>query len=77
MYVCICSEALTRRCGQLYLKLGFAKSKSECRKLIEGGGAKLNDEKISDVNLVIRSTDLSDPIKLSMGKKKHGLVVLA
>jgi len=61
----------------LYLKLGFAKSKSECRKLIEGGGAKLNDEKISDVNLVIRSTDLSDPIKLSMGKKKHGLVVLA
>ena len=35
----------------LYLKLGFVKSKSECRKLIKGGGCKMNDEKISDENL--------------------------
>jgi len=60
----------------LYMKLGFAQSKTECRKLIEGGGAKLNDHKISDVKLVICTADLSDGIKLSMGKKKHGLVVL-
>jgi len=60
----------------LYMKLGFAQSKTECRKLIEGGAAKLNDQKMSDVKLVISTADLTDPIKLSMGKKKHGLVVL-
>lgn len=60
----------------LYMKLGFAKSKSECRKLIQGGGCKLNDEKISDVNLMLSGADLASAVKLSMGKKKHGLVVV-
>jgi len=61
----------------LFMKLGFAQSKSECRKLIQGGGAKLNDEKITDIKLVIGATDLESEVKLSMGKKKHGLVALA
>ena len=39
--------------GQMYMKLGFATSKTECRKLIKGGGAKVNDDKIGDENLVI------------------------
>jgi len=60
----------------LYMKLGFVKSKSECRKLIKGGGCKMNDEKISDENLRLSAEDLVSDVKLSMGKKKHGLVGL-
>ena len=53
----------------------FGKSKGEARKLIEGGGAKLNDEKISDVKAVATSAQLADgTIKLSSGKKHHVLV---
>lgn len=43
----------------------------------QGGGAKFNDEKITDIKLVIGSADLASDIKLSMGKKKHGLITLA
>jgi len=60
----------------LYMKLGFASSKTECRKLIQSGAAKRNDEKISDINLRLSAEDLAEPVKLSMGKKKHGLVAL-
>ena len=58
------------------MKLGFASSKTECRKLIQSGAAKRNDEKISDINLRLSAEDLAEPGKLSMGKKKHGLVAL-
>jgi tyrosyl-tRNA synthetase len=61
---------------QLYVKLGFASSKTDCRKLITSGAAKVNDEKIADVNLRLTAEDLAAPIKLSIGKKKHGLVAL-
>jgi len=61
----------------LFIRLNFAKSKSECRKLIQGGGARLNDEKIGDVAATVTAADVSNgQVKLSMGKKKHGLVVL-
>lgn len=62
---------------ELFFDSNLASSKSESRKLIRGGGARINDEKISDENL---SVDLSffsedfDGIKLSAGKKKHLLV---
>ena len=58
------------------MKLGFASSKTECRKLIQAGAAKLNDDKVSDANLVLRAQDLAQPVKVSMGKKKHGLVAM-
>uniref|UniRef100_A0A7S0Z2K0 Tyrosine--tRNA ligase n=1 Tax=Hemiselmis tepida TaxID=464990 RepID=A0A7S0Z2K0_9CRYP len=59
----------------LYIKLGFAKSKSECRKLIEGGGARINGEKIEGIDAVVTGEMLKEgAVKLSMGKKKHGLV---
>ena len=46
------------------------------RKLIEQGGAKLNDAKIMDIDMLASSGDLTDDgyIKLSAGKKKHALV---
>jgi tyrosyl-tRNA synthetase len=57
------------------VKLAMADSKGDARRLIRGGGAKLNDAKISDENAVIRAADLIDgAAKLSAGKKRHGLV---
>lgn len=62
----------------LFIILDMAKSKSEVRRLIKGGGAKLNDEKISDENFVVDLTSFNDKdeMKLSSGKKKHGIIFL-
>lgn len=59
----------------LFVETGLAASKGEARRLIQGGGAKLNDDKIEDVSALSSEKDLSDNIlKLSAGKKKHALV---
>ncbi len=61
----------------LFNKVGLAQSGSEARKLIKGGGARLNDEKISDERRVLTLADLDGEgrIKLSAGKKRHHLIV--
>lgn len=63
---------------EMFLRLDLAKTKSEVRRLIKGGGAKLNDEKIADENLVVaRPTfDSKGELKLSSGKKKHGIIFI-
>ena len=64
-------------CFELFHLAGISDSKSEARKLIRGAGAKVNDEKIEDENLVIDLSFIKDgSIKLSSGKKKHILVSL-
>ncbi len=61
----------------LFIETGLVSSKGEARRLIEGGGARLNDIKIEDVNAVSSSNDLNDDmVKLSAGKKKHALIKL-
>jgi tyrosyl-tRNA synthetase len=52
--------------------LSFVASKKEARRMIQGGGARVNDEAISDENAVIAPQ--SSPAKISAGKKKHGLL---
>lgn len=52
--------------------LNFVASKKEARRMIQGGGARVNGEAVSDENLTI--TPQSDPVKISAGKKKHGLL---
>jgi len=60
---------------ELFFDSGISASKSEARKLIRGGGAKINGEKILDENMLVTSEHLLDEgIKLSSGKKKHLLV---
>ncbi|WP_294338987.1 tyrosine--tRNA ligase [uncultured Sphingomonas sp.] len=51
--------------------LGFAKSKGEARRLIAGGGARVDGEKISDEAAVLTVTV---DMRLSAGKKHHGIV---
>lgn len=63
---------------ELYFDAGLSSSKSEARKLIRGGGAKINGEKLEDENMLISKEHLNDDgIKLSAGKKKHLLVKIA
>lgn len=61
---------------ELLLRAEMTASKGEAKKLIQGGGAKLNDEKVSDLNLVVTQAHLTEDgfIKLSAGKKRHALV---
>ncbi|HUX79525.1 MAG TPA: tyrosine--tRNA ligase [Alphaproteobacteria bacterium] len=60
----------------LFCRLGLTSSKGEARRLIEGGGARLDDEPIKDELLTLTAASFeSQPIfKLSAGKKRHGLV---
>lgn len=55
-------------------RAGLAASNSEARRLIKGGGARLNDRKIEDEGLMVTAADASDGvIKLSAGKKRVAL----
>lgn len=60
----------------LLVKGDLAPSKSEAKKLIRGGGVKINDQKIEDENLILTNDYVIEDcyIKLSAGKKRHILV---
>ena len=61
---------------ELFRRAGLASSNGEARRLIKGGGARVNDEKIFDEAQVIGSADINEQgvIKLSAGKKRHVLL---
>lgn len=60
---------------ELFFNAGLAESKSEAKKLIRGGGAKLNDNKIEDENMQVTIFHMvSQGIKLAAGKKRFVLV---
>lgn len=52
--------------------LGFAASKGEARRLIKGGGARVESEKITDENFMIAIG--AEAVRISAGKKNHGLL---
>jgi len=56
--------------------LGMASSKSEARRLVEQGGVKLNDQLVSSPAALITSIDLDagGAARLSVGKKRHGVI---
>lgn len=53
--------------------LGFAASKGEARRLIKGGGARVEGEKVADEAATIALSGA--PVRVSAGKKHHGLVL--
>jgi len=60
-----------------FLQLGFVASKGEARRLIKQAGLKINDKVVTDENYKLSSNDIIDgKIKLSQGKKKHGIIIL-
>jgi tyrosyl-tRNA synthetase len=58
------------------VSLGMAASKSEARRLIDQGGVKLNDKPVQSATAVISSSDLDEAgtARLTVGKKRHGLI---
>jgi tyrosyl-tRNA synthetase len=60
---------------ELLFVAGLAGSNSEARRLVRGGGARVNDEPIGDETATVDLTALRDGhIKLSAGRKRHVLV---
>lgn len=72
--------------AQLEFELGYsildllvltelAPTKSEARRLIKGGGVKINDNPLSDDTFKVTQSDFDDDtLKISVGKKKHHLI---
>lgn len=61
----------------LFVQVGLCQSKGEVRRLLRGGGARLNDSPISDESCVLTADDMKEgQAKLSSGKKRHALVCL-
>ncbi len=60
----------------LLIRAGLSASKGEARRLIRGGGGRLNDAPIGDELRVVNPADLNAEglVKLSAGKKRHALV---
>ena len=57
--------------------LNFLKSNGEARRLIRGNGAKINDIIINDENYTLSNKDYKNgKVKISYGKKKHGILIL-
>jgi len=60
---------------RLFMLAGLAASNGEARRLIRGGGARVNDLPLRDEAHVVTAGDLRDGvIKLSAGRKHHRLV---
>ena len=53
--------------------LGFCSSNGEAKRKIAEGAVRVDDQVVSDPALIIHVAD--NPVKVSLGKKKHGLLV--
>jgi tyrosyl-tRNA synthetase len=58
------------------VSLGMASSKSDARRLVEQGGVRLNDQPVHTPKASISEADLdsSGTARLTVGKKRHGLI---
>ncbi|MFK7760573.1 MAG: tyrosine--tRNA ligase [Candidatus Midichloriaceae bacterium] len=62
---------------KLLVLSGLCESNGAARKLIQGNGARVNNNVINDINYMIQQNDFHDnKLKLSAGKKKHLLIQL-
>ncbi|MGH6618927.1 MAG: tyrosine--tRNA ligase [Alphaproteobacteria bacterium] len=60
----------------LMTRAGLTQSNGEARRLIKGGGARINDARVEDEAATVSLSDVNDEgvIKLSAGRKRHALV---
>ena len=61
---------------ELMRQAGLAASNGEARRLVKGGGARLNDQPIDSEQRIVTAADLDADgrIKLSAGRKRHAIV---
>jgi tyrosyl-tRNA synthetase len=62
---------------QLFVRSGLVKSGKEAKRLIAENGARLNDAPVTDAGHMVEAAMLTEPLKLSAGKKRHALIRLA
>lgn len=75
--VSIAASELPCALDALYVHAGLCESKGEAKRLIQGGGARLNDEPMNDIKEQVDITHFKNgQIKLSSGRKKHVVVKL-
>jgi len=78
--VAVAQDALARGLPvfELFVQAGLAASNGEARRLIKGGGARLNDAVIASETQSVSLSDLdtAGQLKLSAGRKRHVLVRL-
>lgn len=61
---------------QLFVKAGLVSSGKEARRLIADGGARLDDQPVTDHGLMLTRDRFAEPLKLSAGRKRHALAKL-
>ncbi|MFN3847519.1 MAG: tyrosine--tRNA ligase [Paracoccaceae bacterium] len=61
---------------QLFVRAGLSASGKDAKRLIAEGGARINDDIITDNGKRFGAGDLAEPLKLTAGKKRHALVTL-
>ena len=59
---------------QALVRTGLVSSGKEAKRIIAGGGAKLNDQVINDADYMIDAAELHKTPKISASKKKHALI---
>ncbi len=61
---------------QLFVQAGLSKSNGEARRLIRGGGGRINDTVIADETQSVSGADINAEgvVKLSAGRKNHALI---
>ncbi|MEM9716754.1 MAG: tyrosine--tRNA ligase [Pseudomonadota bacterium] len=59
---------------QALVQSGLAPSGKEAKRIIAGGGARLNDVPVSDAGLMITRDMVAEPLKISSSKKRHAIL---
>ncbi len=59
---------------RLFVLAGLAASNAEARRLVRGGGARLDDEPVTDEGQLITGAALRGGVKVSSGRKHHRLL---
>lgn len=72
--VTVAASALPLSVVQLLAQTGIAPSGKEAKRLIAEGGLRLNNEPISDPQLVVNAGVIGEGLKVSVGKKKHRML---
>ncbi len=62
---------------QLFVRSGLAPSGKEAKRLIAGGGARIDDRPLSDPGQMFDAEALEKGLKLTAGRKRHARVTLA
>ena len=62
--------------AQLFVRTGLVGSGKEAKRLISEGGARVNDEAVTEAGQMFSAEDIAATLKLTAGKKRHALVKL-